>query len=193
MTSTLLVSQGQLLSRKKQIHPLHHWKTWVVPACLLRDFILDHKHIWQLRYSPPHIDSALYGTVVPNEKFGWRAHLALEVSMFTGQSLDAVHRHIYRVMAVEGRVSTIEFAEAVVLSLGLFIDQDTNIPVLPGNLRNAQELLEVRDPKFWERPEKERLHFQREVMELCGEIIRHPERLKELQDAAPFDCLRPPR
>jgi hypothetical protein len=174
-------------------HPLVHWKTWVVPATMLRDFIHQYKHIWQFRYSPPLQETTTHGAILPNERFGWRTHLSLEIAMTTGQSVEAAQRHLYRCLTNESHVITIDFAEAVVMSVDLDIDRDTEIPVLPGNLRNAQELLEVRDEKFWERPEEERVYLQRVVMRLCEQIIDNPSQMVEFQDDAPFDCLRPPR
>jgi hypothetical protein len=113
--------------------------------------------------------------------------------MTIGQTLEGTQRNLYRVLSGEGRIINANFAEAVVMSLDMFIDQDTDIPVLPGNFRNARELLEVRDLEFRSRRREERLKMQREVLMLCTEIIKNPERLQELQDMAPFDCLRSPQ
>jgi hypothetical protein len=186
MTSTLTASHQQ------EKPALMSWRTWIVPAISLRDFIYDHKHIWQYRYSPPQREKIFQGPAFAEEGAGWRTHLSLEVSMSMGHTVEATQRHLYRVLSGESKCIHAEFAEAVVMTLDMDLDRDTLIPVFPGNLRCAQELLEVRDPHFWERPRAERLHFQREIMELCIEIIQHPERLEELQDAAPFNCLRPP-
>lgn len=183
--------------------PLSHWRTWVVPAVPLRAFIYDHQHIWQARYVPPQgnnmladLDPSKAGhrsSISVNNDCGWRTYLSMEISMQTRRSFDAAARHLYRVMSLESRCIHAEFADAVVMSVDLDIDRDTTIPVLPGNLRNARELLEVRDPDFNSRTKAEQMHYQREVMELCMEIIKHPERQSELQDAAPFNCLRPAR
>lgn len=190
MTSTLVASPQSIPRQKKPA--LNGWRTWIVPANFLREFIYDHKHIWQYRYAPKQHEDLWHGPAFSAEDFGWRMHLSLEVSTAMGHTMEATQRGLYRVLSGESHCIHAEFADAVVMSVGLDMDRDTNIPVFPGNLRNAQELLEVRDPLFWTRPKAERLHFQREVMELCIEIIQHPERLAELQDAAPFNCLRPP-
>jgi len=182
MTSTLTTPRLHL-----------HWKTWVVPAVFLRDFIYDHKHIWQFRYSPPQPDGTWAAAGFCGEDFGWRTHLSLEVASVTQHSLETTQRNLYRVMTGEGQVINIDFAEAVVMSLDLDLDRDTSIPVLPGNLRNAEELLEVRDPDFWQRTPRERTELKRTVLTLTGEIVMHPEQLREIQDSAPFDCLRPPK
>ena len=186
MTSTLTASTS--------IGPLVHWKTWVVPAVMLREFIHDHQHVWQSQYSPLQHDVSGWevgntGTIT--EDCGWRTHLSIQVSMMTGNTIETTQRNLYRVMSDEGQVIGVDFAEAVVMSLGLFIDQDTTIPVLPGNLRCAQELLEVRDEQFWNRSSEERNQLKRLVMELRNQIIQYPDRLEEIQDEAPFDCLRP--
>jgi hypothetical protein len=181
---------AEVLQQKKP--PLMSWRTWIVPAIFLRDFIYEHKHIWQYRFTSPQKEYAWHGASVAADDCGWRTQISLEVAETTGQTMETAQRHLYRVLSGESHCIQAEFAEAVVMSLNMHIDLDTTIPVFPGNLRCAEELLEVRDPHFWERPREERLHFQREVMELCIEIIQHPERLEELQDAAPFNCLRPP-
>jgi hypothetical protein len=200
MTSTLVSSTRQAYT--------NGWRTWVVPSTLLRDFVYKHKHIWQARYAPPQHEDLWRGLMLSAKDLGWRQHLALEVSMSLGLKMDATKRHLYRVMSGESQVIHAEFAEIIVMSLGMDIDRDTMLPVLPGNLRCAQELLEVRDPDFWQRPADERLHFQREIMELSREIIwvstiyqsnhgcpfstlLRPRRIREIQDAAPFNCLRP--
>ena len=173
MTSTL-ISSSPFVSKSKRKPVPSSWRTWIVPASYLRDFIYKHKQTWQFRYAPVHDGDGLSRVNYADEDCGWRTHLSLEVSQSTGQTFEATQRSLYRILSGESNCIHAEFAEAIVMSVDLFIDLDTNIPVLPGNLRCARELLEVRDNDFYKRSRDERLQLQREVMRLCQQIVLQP-------------------
>ena len=88
-------------------------------------------------------------------------------------------------------VVTACLAEALLLVGDLDLDRDTDIPTLPGTRIDAFDLLYVRatmlDPKIEKR---DLLQYVPTVLQLSAAIVKSPELTSDLQDDAPFNCLR---
>ncbi len=127
-----------------------------------------------------------------DENFGWLEQLAQRGSVIVGNSIAVQRRRIYDVMHETSRVTHTENVDGWLLAAGLRIDQDTSLPTLPGNKTLALELLHIRaealDPGVTER---DVIHLVAPLLLTCQSIVDSPELLSELQDEAPFDCLRP--
>ncbi len=68
--------------------------------------------------------------------------LAQDIAATLKQKREGVYRQIYRVRYQEGRVTSTEFADALLLADGRLIEQE-DITVYPCNLRSAREMEEI--------------------------------------------------
>lgn len=165
------------------------WASYVVPNSLLKPVLLGFKTPLTAELTHGEDDN-------PNRpKEGWIGLLSYRTSEYTRTSPKACIRRLYDVLNHEKtgvRICNINYAEAFCAAGGLSIDDDTNVPTLPGNKRDALDLLYVRaeavDPKV---KLIDLVPFVPTVISLSAAIVETPELLEHLQDDAPFNCLRP--
>ncbi|MBA2726504.1 MAG: hypothetical protein H0U53_10980 [Actinobacteria bacterium] len=127
------------------------------------------------------------------EDYGWRMHLAERSALFSEDATqESMSRRMHGVMTLESRVTYISNVEAWCLAADLDLDRDTDIPTLPGNKPLALDLLywRARAVKLNVR-KSDLVKFVPVVLELSNAILDSPELMSELQDDAPFNCLRP--
>lgn len=155
------------------------WKTWIVPTPPLRKLLEDNKQYLEA----PDFDG---------KGNGWVELLAHRITLILRQDdTEAALRRIYDLHHGKSRVTSIDYAEAITMILGLDIDRDTDIPTLPGNKRLAAELIRCRADTELDELTLKRLANQ--TVRLSALILKYPHNQARLQDMAPFDCLRPPR
>lgn len=170
------------------------YQSWVVPTRLLADFMHDHKHHWQAQYSPPPNSGsnshAMSAGVVDDA--GWKTYLTYRLSMILGRTEEAIARRLHEYDHATTRTANSEYADAICLTLGLSIDHETTLPVLPGSRGHARDLIELRAMHYgkpWgvNRVEEE----MRKTLFLCCQIVNDPYNAAKYMDKAPLDCLRP--
>ena len=176
--------------RKKPFPPGFGWKDWVVPAWQLREFIEKNKHQWQAMYTPLQM-TTLEKSVTVNqaEGEGWKMALAMRVSCITGKGEPAVLRRLFEYVERDVKVAKAEYADAICLSLGLHLEYDAGLIVLPGNRRLAAEML----TDAMEFTGKKLPNFEEEVERLLWiayDVIHNPKKANELVGKAPLNVLK---
>lgn len=162
------------------------WPSYVAPCVMVRDVLLNQVKPLIVGAMP-----MLEGTS-EDPSFGWRSYLCHQAAQDSGQNASALLRRLHATLNTAGVITYIENVERWLLTAGLDLDRDTDIPTLPGNRMLALDLLLVRaqavDPKA--KP-KDVIPLIPDLLSLCYAIVENPEQLSDLQDDAPFDCLRP--
>jgi hypothetical protein len=130
-------------------------RSHIVPAHQLRREI--EKLIPELQRMSKGTDAMFDGSYNDEHFLGWREYLASRVSAITGKNRKAILRHIHRVMSDESAVVEAGMADAYMLACGKLIDVDTNIQTLPGNRRNAREMVILRKGELTERELQEKV------------------------------------
>lgn len=154
------------------------WQTWVVPTPPLRKLLENNKQYLEA------IDHDGLGN-------GWKELLAHRISLILRSSPEAALRRIYDLCHETGKVTSIAYAEAITMAIGIDLDRDTDIPTLPGNRKLAADLIRCRADR--ELTELEVRRLAKQTTRLSALIIKYPHNQARLQDLAPFDCLRPPQ
>lgn len=174
--------------RKSNAYFFSHPK-YVVPAEMLKDVIEQHHKVVQARVSPMHEfqrGRALY------EDEGWREFIASDMAQILRSTPVAVIRRLWGVMNGEAKVVNVCFAEAACMAMGIELEIDTNLPVLPGNKVLATDLVTIRAENHGEElPQLVAKRLGIRAWKLSGLIVRYPHHLELLRDMAPYDCLRP--
>lgn len=123
---------------------------------------------------------------------GWLSLLAARAAPTCGLSSATLYRRLHGIRSGSNRVVSATIAEALLMVGDLDLDRDTTIPTLPSSRYDAFDLLCIRatalDPKTKAR---DLLRFVSPVLQLSAAIIESPELTSQLQDDAPFNCLRP--
>lgn len=150
-------------------HGWYQWSYYVVPSSLLRDFIL------------PKFDG----------QECWKEQYYLDISRILRNDPKVVARRMRDVFGGFNMITKADLGEAAVMALGYRLDDDTNIPALPGTVKLARELIQSRaDTKLDELTLQRYVHRTHRI---CALILGYPHNSERLLDLAPFDCLRPPR
>jgi len=128
-----------------------------------------------------------------NPELGWLEHLAGRAATISRtRSAEAMKRRLYDVLHQKSTVTYAEMVDNWCLAAGLHLDHDTGLPTLPGNKQDALELIYRRGKAVEKGLTKfDCLPLIPPLIDLCYAIIKSPDQLAELQDDAPFDCLRP--
>lgn len=177
MTATLYPENRKQRTGPLQRNSFTGWKTWVVPVDALAALIQEKHHL--LETDARH-----------NGEPAWKEYYAGEIAATLKCSMEAARRRLWGVLAREGKIVNVTFADAACMALGLDLDRDTDIPTLPGNMKLAVELVRVRSGL------NDDLRLRREaktVIRLSALILQYPHNQARLQDLAPYDCLRPYR
>lgn len=186
MTATLTTTREQ---NPYAIPAWYGWPGFIVATWQLAEFIEANKPKWQAMYSPTN--KGEYMPTHTDNEDGWKTVIAMNVGQIIGRTEEAISRRIYGVMAGEAKIVRAEFADAVCLSLGMFIHHDTDLTVLPGCRAAAVELIEERATfeKRKLRPETVN-DYARRLLYLSCKIVENPEQHDKLVAKAPLDALR---
>lgn len=181
-----------LFSPEPKSKSWYGYRTWVVPSPLLREFILKHKQELAADFRPSlHTNGKLNWARAGDTDVGWKEALAREMSGILHLNTEAILRRLWGVMNDEYHIINAEFAEAAVLSLGLDLDRDTDIPVLPGNIKHAVDLIECRaNVAGDELNEMEIRRLAKRAIRVSHLIIKRPYHTSLLVQYAPYNCLK---
>lgn len=169
------------------------WRSWVVPASLLSQFILDHRDVLNELYAPLQ-DSRGWTQNALKEDGGWREALCLRMCGTLGLQLEAVRRRLYDVTYGKTKTINVSFAEAVCIAVGKTLDHDTDIPTLPGSIGNAKELIRCKAAHHGiELDESEVQELAHRTIRVAKLIVAYPHNAARLIPLAPLDAFRPYR
>lgn len=163
-------------------------KTYIVPIDALKEAMLDPK--MQVLFKADVVTATVFDD---EETKGWQALLGERVGRILKEKHTIADRRIGGIMASpelpsRGKVVTVKYAEAIFLSIGLRLDQDVVLPILPGSVADARDLLMIRSGL----DERGVDTMIGPLLRLCNEIVKTPDWSDAMLDKAPFDCLRPP-
>lgn len=143
-------------------NPRNLWcNSYVVPSYQLRAELEKHIDDLNSQYVSMFEDKMNTSNFTPNP---WKHVLAVRVEQMTGRNMEAVKRHLYRVMNGESASTDAEMADAYMLAVGKYLDQDTTIVTLPGNPKNAREMVLIRAENKGQKPTKEEIDHRVDVL-----------------------------
>jgi hypothetical protein len=162
------------------------WASYVTPTSMVETILRERiKPLMVAEMTMPFTD---------DETIGWQMHLAERAAQITHSTPEAQYRRIYCALNEEAIISYTRNVEGWLMACNLDIDTDTNLPTLPGCKKYALDLLQIRAEALDPNVELEDvMHLVAPVIELSYAIVTNPEQMEQLQDDAPFDCLRPPQ
>lgn len=172
------------------------WQKYVVPTSIFWPWLLEQK---------PHILATMEplqrsgngaiqaGNQYDNEQ-GWKEMLSHRMALLLNNSPEAVLRRLWGASAGEAKAISAEYVDAACLAMGLYLDRDVDLPVLPGSVNVAKELLleRVSDQSI-SLDELELRRLAKTTVRISALICSYPHHTERLLDMAPFDCLRPPK
>lgn len=163
-------------------HGAFGWQGYIIPAPYVRDVLL--KHGPTLNNESPAVQHDI----------GWQTVLATRIARILGTKDTAPFRRIYGLLADEANIVLAQWADACCLSLGLRLDHDIELPVLPGNSQTARELIIERAAFAGDSLTPKQLNaLTKKLIRLARLIVHYPHHTERLLDLAPYDCLRPYR
>jgi hypothetical protein len=147
-------------------HPGFHF--FVVPLTLARRELL--KHTTELSAMAENDSS--YSRIGEREG-AWRTYLARQIALKRGISETSAYRRIWSVMnSNKSIVIDADWMEAALIACGLLLDQDTDLPTLPGNPRLAHEMAEAYAE--FHAPDIDVDALAAELWEFTKAVFRHP-------------------
>jgi hypothetical protein len=180
--------------KNEKVQPLPQWYGWrqdVIVCDEARAFLEKHRLQWQAMFVESHVNKN--GVFTGRDlSVGWKTALAEEVSRIMPNSHDAVIRRIHAICSKESGIIFAEYLDAACISLGLHIDYDTQMTILPGNRSLAHEMIESRAFHLGlDLTHSETNEYREQLLNVTLRYLKYPHERESLKDLAPLDALRP--
>lgn len=175
---------------------------YAIPIDAAKQAIETHMHLFHrnatvLASSRPESDHR-HSKIAPAPKdgLGWQQTACRTASTILGRSPAAVERRLRAILndteRDRGRAADAALVDAVFLTVGLRLDHDVPLPVLPCTTPLALDLLQIRNEIHGSpHTEQEIRDMVRPLLVLCTEILDRGDWSDEMLSQAPLDCLRP--
>lgn len=182
---------GVRRTQKKKTCATHFGQNYyVVPVSKLSDLILTFREQLTQEYTSPS-DHHEHHT---SARSGWRLLLAERMAKTLNIKTETVERRLNDIIHKKTSTTKAAFADAACLAVGLRLELDTDLPVLPGNTRDALDLVTIRaEMQGVTLTEDEAQRLARITHRVSALISKYPHKIDRLLDLAPYDCLRPAR
>lgn len=189
-------ARGELLSAEQLVYRVSTgqpkwfgWKGYVVPCNQLAP-VLDQVRV-RKAHAAHYIDHAPRNGKGTKDENGWLTQLSNDTAGLLHVTPEAVYRRLYDVLNGKARIVHADMAAAMLETVSIDLDRDTEIPTLPGTKMDAFDLVRVRaEDGGWLGDDRELVQYVPTVLNLAAAIIERPEMTSQLQDDAPFNCLR---